>query len=858
MKSLFHKPAAIFCLSVVFTNCIWSQITGELPLPFHASYITTDFNRDGTLDYVYADADTIRIVTLNGFVQELLFSITIPEVRAMSAGDIDGDGYFELVLTTYSGIRYIDNNNGVPGNIIDATTGNQPIYGTEIFDYDLDGDGDMLINIYDIDISLLENVGGIFDFEERIFITNTNKEGDRTEMHFCDFNQDGLMDALIYNVINGMLVLINQGVNEFGVDFSFQARNPAGFDTDDYNGDGFPDMFQVTRPLGQDSFEVRIRTNPFGASPDILTVALGGQPNAIDAIDVNEDLIPDVIIADQHSVGVLLSAPGAYTYQLLWGMVDTINFHEPIPYARVNVTDVNDDGLLEIIHSDKDGLGRILTTDWMVSVEEYSCLEIPDPLDCPSGDVVLTRQSEVDSFLLLYPNCTALNGGLSLTGDINDTAPLRRVVSIGGSLHIEQTALETLDPMNIFFVNGNAIVKDNMSLDAVILDELFTVQGDLIIENNLAVQQVNLHNVGEIANNFVLSDHPLLERFETLRALTSVQMAEISDHNQLRIINSFDGYFLNAAEFRLINNPNLDTIDGFLNPNASSDLLIDGCPVIYADIDGDIGTFILKNVTMNSISHFSNVYPYQLILENITGLESLEGLDFYVNLLAISGCPDLERLNADIRVRNLELHDNPMLWDLSGITSTSSGLENLRLIGNASLVSLESLFDIPQITNTLQIEGNATLTDILSLSVDNMALLDSLILVDNPQLAACDAEAICDYLEDFTSYRIEGNATGCHTGQAVRASCGFIPPFGPPPIDDPGDPTYFPMPADDDIWSGGDDVPTSMRLYDHTGNMVNQVCNTNQMNVKEQRTGWYYMISTFLDRIESGVIIIAR
>jgi hypothetical protein len=856
MHTTFHKLFAIGCLVAGIVSSISSQITGELPLPFPAASARTDFNRDGEMDYAYRDADTIRIVTLDGFASVLLFSITQSNVRAISAGDINGDGNPEIVLTAYDGIRYIENLNGVPGAVIEAITGNFPIYGTEIFDYDLDGDGDMLINIFDIDISILENVNGLFDFNERIFITNTNKKGERTELHVCDFDQDGLEDVIMYNVLNGMLILLNLGEDQFGIDESFQVRNPAGFDSDDYNGDGYSDMFQMRRSFSQDSFELRIRTNPYGASPDSYTMPLGGQPNAIDAVDINMDLIPDIIIADQHSVAAMISTQGTYEYYLLWGTVDSLNTSEPLPYAYVDVVDLDSDGLFEIIHSDKDSVGRLLTTDWMVSGPEYACLELPDPLDCPPGDLVFTRQSEIDSFLLLYPYCSVLNGGLSLWGNITDVSPLRNVTRVNGNFHIEQTALSSIDPLNIFFVHGNVVVKDNTSLDAIILDELYRVQNDLIIDNNEVAQQINLDEVSEIGNNFLFSGHPLVERFETLRELTAMQVAEIANNDQLRVIESFDWYFLNALAFRLINNPNLDTIDGFFNSDSSSDLLIDGCPVRYAAVGGGIGEFAIANVIMSTLSPFANVYPYQMTIDNVAGLESLEDLDFYLNRLTINNCPELQRLHADLRVRNLVLRDNPLLTDLSGLTT--SGLEELFITGNASLTSLASLADIPYIKTTLHLEGNASLTDIRDLQVEDISMLDSLIVVNNELLAACDAESICDYLDEFSTYRISGNATGCHTASAVSALCGPAPPFNPDPTDDPGEHTPFPNPALDDIWSGGDDLPSSMRLYDHMGRLVSEVYNSNHLNVKEQRNGWYYLVTAYQDRIECVMIIIAQ
>lgn len=35
--------------------------------------------------------------------------------------------------------------------------------------------------------------------------------------------------------------------------------------------------------------------------------------------------------------------------------------------------------------------------------------------DCPSGNVVFSSQSEIDQFLIDFPNCTAIDGNLYVT-----------------------------------------------------------------------------------------------------------------------------------------------------------------------------------------------------------------------------------------------------------------------------------------------------------------------------------------------------------------------------------------------------------------------------------------------------------
>ena len=58
------------------------------------------------------------------------------------------------------------------------------------------------------------------------------------------------------------------------------------------------------------------------------------------------------------------------------------------------------------------------------------CLVLTASAQCPSGDVTLLTQAEVNEFGTLYPNCTELAGNLEIntnfggTADITDLSPV--------------------------------------------------------------------------------------------------------------------------------------------------------------------------------------------------------------------------------------------------------------------------------------------------------------------------------------------------------------------------------------------------------------------------------------------------
>ena len=93
---------------------------------------------------------------------------------------------------------------------------------------------------------------------------------------------------------------------------------------------------------------------------------------------------------------------------------------------------------------------------------------------CPEGNVTLSSQAEVDSFLITYPNCTEMEGSLSIIktagAAIYNLDALSQLTSIGGDLIL----------LNLSFLQ---------SLSG--LEALETVGGSLDIENCLIPDSLN-------------------------------------------------------------------------------------------------------------------------------------------------------------------------------------------------------------------------------------------------------------------------------------------------------------------------------------------------------------------------------
>jgi hypothetical protein len=160
-----------------------------------------------------------------------------------------------------------------------------------------------------------------------------------------------------------------------------------------------------------------------------------------------------------------------------------------------------------------------------------------NPNACPTGDVVLATQTDVDNFLLLYPNCTTIDGNFQI-GPF-DGGPVSPLIS-------DISGLSNLNAINgTFRVNNNTILSNLNGLQ-----NLTTVADFIIINNNVALTDIS-----------------------QLSGLTSINSTN-SSNTGLAIFNCFSLTNLNGLQnvtnmngkgLSISNNSSLVNIDGISN-----------------------------------------------------------------------------------------------------------------------------------------------------------------------------------------------------------------------------------------------------------------------------------------------------
>ncbi|GEN06938.1 hypothetical protein SAMN05443572_104438 [Myxococcus fulvus] len=371
-----------------------------------------------------------------------------------------------------------------------------------------------------------------------------------------------------------------------------------------------------------------------------------------------------------------------------------------------------------------------------------------------------------------------LDGTLFAT-TADDFALLKTLFRIEGSLVLFRTPLEQLVLPRLAEISGGLVVAENAALTRLELDALRFVGNEVQISVNLELTVLRFGAATQpgpvwLENNLSVWNNPRLASLDGLRSVRVRQelylayndsaqslvpwdltdlggTLSVSDHKSLSRL-PFQNLRRVGGSLALHNNPALTTLNfpELLEVGQSIDI---GNNAALSRLSGlsalrrvhDV-FMVSSNESLHSIDAMPGLnHVGSLMLMNSPRLETFD----FTNLQTIRGqfvvayCPKLSRLGAFPRlesVADLELLDNALLWDVSGLDRVRS-LRSLVVRDNASLQGLAGLRKLLSVSD-LTIQDNGRL---LTLDLDGLVEVGATLTIQrNTSLPSCLANQLAD------------------------------------------------------------------------------------------------------------------
>lgn len=279
--------------------------------------------------------------------------------------------------------------------------------------------------------------------------------------------------------------------------------------------------------------------------------------NTLDANDVEVGIIP----TGNTPVGTIPDVPGAITIP-----AETAGGS----YQLILVTDADD----QIRESNEDN-----------NVTQVSITILNSTADCV-GDVILTRQEEIDNF----GDCTVYDGNIRIRGaQITNLQNLRGLQKVTGSLSIYETSLTNLDGLqDLREVKTFGIIYNDQISTVTALSQLERVNGFFAFVGN--AQLMNLNG---------------------LENLTFARSIAINSHENLTSLQGLENTFIQDSLI-MSSNPNLTYFDVFQNVTSLEVLDLVFLPKVTS-----LQSFV------NLMTVEKNIQIVGLGIQDINGLENL-------------------------------------------------------------------------------------------------------------------------------------------------------------------------------------------------------------------------------------------
>ncbi|WP_432671658.1 GEVED domain-containing protein [Flavobacterium sp. SM2513] len=397
----------------------------------------------------------------------------------------------------------------------------------------------------------------------------------------------------------------------------------------------------------------------------------------------------------------------------------------------------------------------------------------------PAESIYLYTQQDVDTYGASNP--TLVSGNLMISGSsITSLSALNSLIKINGDLTIyNNSQLENLDGLNnVTEIDGKIEIITNAALQNLDgLDSVTQIDGNIVIQNNASLINVyGLENIDasginqlKILSNIRLSSCDIVSFCEYLSLGNT---AEVSGNSTVTgstctvaaiqqrcemTCPSGDVLFITQADinhfasrFATCQNASLQNLNIVSIGSVPSDIT-DLTPLegIVSEITGQF-----------RLGKFNSSTTQIIPLTTLEGLESITSIggNFYIEGSNLENTDGLDNLSVVGGV--LRISDNPFLQNLNGFSSLTTLSKNLEITNNAVLSDISGFSSISQINQTAYSIGGGSTIEYRGLTITN-----------NPDLAICNLDIFCTYLNTTGARAISGNAEGCQNVNTIKDLC---------------------------------------------------------------------------------------
>ncbi|MEM1321209.1 MAG: T9SS type A sorting domain-containing protein [Bacteroidota bacterium] len=329
--------------------------------------------------------------------------------------------------------------------------------------------------------------------------------------------------------------------------------------------------------------------------------------------------------------------------------------------------------------------------------------------NCLPDGIILSSQSEVDSFRILYPDCSVIEGELLIQpqnqSSIDHLDSLYSIKIVKGDLLISRTRISDLDGLhNLEAVEGDLQISNNSFLnDLGALAGITEIGETLLINRNDSLKTINGFQNLQIANDIFIVFNDALESvigFNQLRKLGGELSVSAPIMTQLTAFEQLDSV-----------NGNL-RIDGW---NATLDGLEN---LVYV---GE--SFFIRNLMLRAQNQFAKLehigdFMELINLESVDSLSMFNALDSVGNyiLMTSSNAPFFSAFQRLPKLEKELIFENNFFDRVAGFDSLQSIGNRFSLKWNRDLIDIQGFGNLQRIEGNLYIESNELLPDLQFLS----------------------------------------------------------------------------------------------------------------------------------------------